>query len=146
MLSAARVAAKNFVLVISWNFREIFNSVFCKIFPEFCKVSRRTKPMRSEIPLLYIQWYNAVDYCTLRKWDILAFSSVYKLVPLWISFCGSPYVDFLQLRSELLWTVHIAVVDSCRLSSEPLGRVNSAVVDLSQLSGELLCRAPCTIT
>ena len=41
--SQPRVAAKIFVSIISRNFLEIFNCVFCEIFLEYREISRKTK-------------------------------------------------------------------------------------------------------
>ena len=41
--SQPRVAAKIFVSIISRNFLEIFNCVFCEIFLAFCEISRNMK-------------------------------------------------------------------------------------------------------
>ena len=42
-LCRSRVAAKNFVFLISRNFQEIFNFVFCQILLKFCEILRDSK-------------------------------------------------------------------------------------------------------
>ena len=42
-LCRSRVAAKNFVFLISRNFQEIFNFVFCQILLKFCEILRNSK-------------------------------------------------------------------------------------------------------